>query len=164
MSMIFGISMKVADLLENEKALSVFDKLLPGMKDRAFTNPQAAQLSIEQVIKYARIPRADWVLDKLDEELDKLNTPENMISPSEAKAIEFFKSVWEADGSAGKNIQAYENQMPLEKSQRIPNRQSNPEKSGSTPTKIRYRPMVELLYMRTEPTTGMARIRSIPTE
>ena len=45
MKMIFGISMKIADLLENEKALIVFDRILPGMKDRALTNPQAAQLS-----------------------------------------------------------------------------------------------------------------------
>ena len=108
--MIFGISMKIADLLENEKALATFDKILPGMKDRALTNPQAAQLSIEQVIKYSRLPGAETILEKLDEELCKLNTPENMISPSEARAIEFYKSVWEDDDRASKNIQAYENQ------------------------------------------------------
>lgn len=106
--MIFGISMKIADLLENEKALIVFDRILPGMKDRALTNPQAAQLSIEQVIKYSRLPGAETILEKLDEELCKLNTPENMISPSEAKAIEFFRKVWEEDDKAGKNLSAYE--------------------------------------------------------
>ncbi|MCR5101167.1 MAG: family 43 glycosylhydrolase, partial [Butyrivibrio sp.] len=95
--MIFNINMKIADLLENDQALSVFDKFLPGMKDRALQNPQAMQLSIDQLIKYSRIPEADNLLKMLNAELDKLNTPENMISPSEAKAIEFFKKVMEEE-------------------------------------------------------------------
>ncbi len=95
--MIFNTNMKIADLLENEKALSIFDKLLPGMKDKALLNPQAAQLSIDQLIKYARIPQAEAILSALNNELTKLNTPENMISPSERKAMDFYLKIKEEE-------------------------------------------------------------------
>lgn len=88
--MIYNISMKIAHLLENEQAIAVFDRFLPGMRKMAEGNPQAAQLSVEQLIRYARIPGAEELLPKLDAALNALNTPENAISPSEAKQIEAF--------------------------------------------------------------------------
>lgn len=91
--MIYNASMKIAHMLENEQATAVFDRFLPGMRERALGNPQAKQLSIEQMIRYSRLPHADELVAALDAALNELNTPENAISPSEAKQIEFFKQV-----------------------------------------------------------------------
>lgn len=91
--MIYNISMKMVHLLENEQAAAVFDRFLPGMRKMAESNPQAAQLSVEQLLRYARIPGAEELLPRLNVALDALNTPENAISPSEAKLIALFKEL-----------------------------------------------------------------------
>ncbi len=95
--MIYNVSMKIAHLLENEEATAVFDKYLPGMRRMAEGNPQAAQLSVEQLVRYTRNPKANEVIAALDEALNALNTPENAISPSERKLIEQFKAIEAAD-------------------------------------------------------------------
>ena len=86
--MIYNVSMKIAQLLENEQAVQVFDRFLPGMRKMAEGNPQAASLSVEQLVRYTRNPKADEVIAALDEALNALNTPENAVSPSERKLIE----------------------------------------------------------------------------
>ena len=91
--MIYNVSMKIAHLLENEQAVAVFDRFLPGMRKMAVGNPQAAQLSVEQLVRYTRNPKANEVIAALDEALNALNTPENAVSPSERKLIERFKSI-----------------------------------------------------------------------
>ena len=91
--MIYNVSMKIAHLLENEQAVAVFDRYLPGMRRMAEGNPQAAALSVEQLVRYTRNPMADEVIAALDAALNALNTPENAISPSEAKLIERFKAI-----------------------------------------------------------------------
>ena len=91
--MIYNVSMKIAHLLENEQAVAVFDRFLPGMRRMAEGNPQAAALSVEQLVRYTRNPRADEVIATLDAALNELNTPENAISPSEARLIERFKEI-----------------------------------------------------------------------
>lgn len=83
--------------MENEQAVIVFDRFLPGMRKMAEGNPQASALSVEQLIRYTRNPKAEEVIKALDEALNALNTPENAISPSEAKLIEFFKTVHASD-------------------------------------------------------------------
>lgn len=88
--MIYNISMKIEHMLENEQATAVFDRFLPGMRERALTNPQALTLSIEQMVRYTRIPQAEKLLSAMNDALDALNTPENAISPSEAKQIAFL--------------------------------------------------------------------------
>lgn len=91
--MVYNISMKVKDLFGNEQAAELFERFLPGMRDMAQKNPQAAQLSVEQLLRYARVPQAEEVIRAMDAELEKLNTPENAISPSEAMQIEYFLQV-----------------------------------------------------------------------
>lgn len=91
--MIFSVSMKLSDLLENPEGSALFDKFLPGVRKMAAANPQAGSLSIEQLVRYTRIPQGDKLLAAMDEALGKLNTPENMISPHEAKLIETFKEL-----------------------------------------------------------------------
>ena len=95
--MIYNVSMKIAHLLENEQAVQVFDRFLPGMRKMAEGNPQAASLSVEQLVRYTRNPKADEVIAALDEALNALNTPENAVSPSERKLIEQFKAIEAAD-------------------------------------------------------------------
>ncbi len=95
--MIYNVSMKIAHLLENEQAVAVFDRFLPGMRKMAEGNPQAAQLSVEQLVRYTRNPKANEVIAALDEALSALNTPENAISPGERKLIEQFKAIEAAD-------------------------------------------------------------------
>lgn len=91
--MIYNISMKIEHLLENEKAVQVLEKHLPGFAARASANAQAVKLSVEQMVRYSRIPQAEDVLVKLDGALQELNTPENAISPSEAKLIAYFHEI-----------------------------------------------------------------------
>lgn len=43
--MIYNIRMKIEHMLENEQATAVFDRFLPGMRERALGNPQARTLS-----------------------------------------------------------------------------------------------------------------------
>ncbi len=95
--MIYNVSMKIAHLLENEQAVAVFDRFLPGMRKMAEGNPQAGALSVEQLVRYTRNPKAGEVIAALDQALNELNTPENAISPSEAKLIEAFKLIEASD-------------------------------------------------------------------
>ena len=91
--MIYNIRMKTADLLQNESAAETFERYLPGMKTVAASNPQAAQLSVEQLVKYTRNPKAAEILEAMDAALNVLNTPENRISPAERKLIERFQEI-----------------------------------------------------------------------
>jgi hypothetical protein len=95
--MIFNKSMKIEHLLENETAVAVFDRFLPGMRQMAESNAQAAKLSVEQLVRYSRLPGAEHLLEEIDAALQTLNTPENAISPSEAKLIERFHRIAEED-------------------------------------------------------------------
>ena len=95
--MIYNVSMKIAHLLENEQAAAVFDRFLPGMRKMAESNPQAAALSVEQLVRYTRNPRAEEVIAALNAALNELNTPENAITPGERKLIDQFKSIDAAD-------------------------------------------------------------------
>ena len=89
----YNISMKMEHLLENEKATAVFDKFLPGMRKMVESNPQAIMLSVEQLVRYTRVPQGEEVLKLMSTALEELNTPENAISPAEAKQIAFFKEL-----------------------------------------------------------------------
>ena len=95
--MIYNVSMKIQHLLENEQAVQVLGGILPGMLKMVQSNPQALTLSVEQLIRYSRVPQADMLLKKLDTALQELNTPENAVSPSEAKQIAFFQEIWQQE-------------------------------------------------------------------
>ena len=95
--MIYNVSMKIQHLMENEQAVQVLQNTLPGLLKMVQGNPQALTLSVEQLIRYSRVPQADLLLGKLDAALQELNTPENAISPSEAKQIAFFQEIWQQE-------------------------------------------------------------------
>lgn len=95
--MIYNISMRIGHLLENEQAAAVFDQFLPGVRKMAESDPQARQLSVEQLIRYSRLPQGEELLPRLNAALTALNTPENAVSPSEAKQIERFLALDAAD-------------------------------------------------------------------
>ena len=88
--MIYNISTKMEHLLEHERAGAIFDQILPGLRGMAEGNPQAKQLSVEQLVRYARLPQGEELLSRLDEALQGLNTPENAVSPAEARLIQAF--------------------------------------------------------------------------
>jgi len=94
--------MKIAHLLENDQAVEIFDRYLPGMRAMAASNPQAASLSVEQLVRYTRNPKSEEIIGAMNRELEALNTPENAISASERKLIEFFQSVDALDKAAPK--------------------------------------------------------------
>ena len=98
--MIYSISMKLESLLENEQATAILDRCLPGMLQKVQGNPQAVKLSVEQMVRYARIPQGEELLQKLDAALNALNTPENAVSPAEKQLIAFFHTLDEADKAA----------------------------------------------------------------
>ena len=91
--MLYHVSMKIAHLLENEQGAALFDRFLPGMRKMAENNPQAASLSVEQLVRYAKIPEGEKLLAAMNAALEELNTPENRISPAEAKLIGFFREL-----------------------------------------------------------------------
>ena len=95
--MVYNVSMKIQHLLENEQAVAVLQSTLPGLLKMIQGNSQALTLSVEQLIRYSRVPQADMLLKKLDTALQELNTPENAISPSEAKQIAFFREIWQQE-------------------------------------------------------------------
>lgn len=95
--MIYNVSMKIQHLLENEQAVQVLQNTLPGLLKMVQGNSQALTLSVEQLIRYSRVPQADMLLGKLDAALQELNTPENAISPLEAKQIAFFQEIWQQE-------------------------------------------------------------------
>ena len=101
--MIYNVSMKIQHLLENEQAVQVLGGILPGMLKMVQGNPQALTLSVEQLIRYSRVPQAEMLIGTLDAALQKLNTPENAISPSEAKQIAFFREIWQQEQQLPKN-------------------------------------------------------------
>ncbi len=108
--MIFNTNMKIEHLLENEKAVQVLEQHLPGLLKMAAANAQAVKLSVEQMVRYSRMPQAEDILVKLDEALQELNTPENVISPSEAKLIEYFHEVAGKEEEKSKEMKAVHNQ------------------------------------------------------
>ncbi len=105
--MIYHISMKIQHLLENEQAVQVMQNTLPGLLKMVQANPQAQGLSVEQLIRYSRVPQAEMLLGKLDAALQELNTPENAISPTEAKQIAFFKKLWQQEQQATKKEKSH---------------------------------------------------------
>ncbi len=105
--MIYNIHMKIQHLLENEQAVQVMQDTLPGLLKMVQSNPQALTLSVEQLIRYSRVPQAEPLLGTLDAALQKLNTPENAISPTEAKQIAFFKEIWQREQQLPKKETAH---------------------------------------------------------
>ncbi len=95
--MVFNIGMKLEDLFENAQATAIFDRFLPGARERSAASPQGLRLSVEQLVRYTRIPQGDELLAKMDALLKELNTPENRISPSEARMMERFAQIDAAD-------------------------------------------------------------------
>ncbi len=95
--MIYDVHMKIQHLLENEQAVQVMRHTLPGLLNMVQANPQALTLSVEQLVRYSRVPQADALLGTLDTALQKLNTPENAISPTEAKQIARFREIWQRE-------------------------------------------------------------------
>ena len=100
--MIYHISMKLEHLMENEAAVKILNQQFPGLLDKASENAQALKLSVEQMVRYARIPQAEELLAGLDAQLQELNTPENALSPSEAKQIAFFRTIAKRDEEAAR--------------------------------------------------------------
>lgn len=91
--MIFSVTTKLQSLLQNEKAAAIFEQFLPDFSDTVKSNPQAAQLSIEQLVHYARLPDGDRILARLDVALQKLNDTETFISAEEAALIATFRQI-----------------------------------------------------------------------
>ena len=93
----FGIEMTLRQVEENAAAVEIFDNFLPGVRSRISGNPRTASLSVRKIVEYMNGAIPLSILPRLDEELQKLNTPENRISPSEAKQIAWFHELDMAD-------------------------------------------------------------------
>ena len=91
--MIYNSSTKIANILENEEATAVFDRCLPGLKKMISANPQALQLSVEQLIRYTRNPKAEEMIVQINEALAPLNEGNKRITESEAAFIEMFAAI-----------------------------------------------------------------------
>lgn len=89
----FGIEMTLKQVEENPMAAEIFEKFLPGVRARIGENSRAGGLSIKKAVEYMNGAFSDSVLSELDMELQKLNTPENKITPAEAKQIALFQEL-----------------------------------------------------------------------
>ena len=97
--MIYNIQARIDRLLENDQAKATIEQIVPGIGRILQMSPQASRLSLEQVVKYTRMPGAEEKLQKLEEALQALNTPENAISPSERRLIERFQAIAAEDAA-----------------------------------------------------------------
>ena len=100
--MVYSVNMKLSALLEDPAGAALFDRFLPGMRKMVAANPQAGSLSLEQLVRYARVPQGEQLLESLGRELEKLNTPENRISPAERALIQRFQELDRQDQSKPK--------------------------------------------------------------
>lgn len=90
--MLFGVNTKLGSLLQNQKAAEILEHHLPGVGGMAKANAQAAQLSVEQLVRYTGKENGAELLKKLEDELAALNATENLISEEEARLIETFRA------------------------------------------------------------------------
>ncbi len=87
--MIYNVSMKMANLLENDDAAGIFSGFFPGMMKMMDQNPQALQLSVEQLVKYSKIPEAAFSIWQSESLLGPYEIVENLYNPGGHKAGDF---------------------------------------------------------------------------
>lgn len=95
----FGVQANLGALLENDLAAEILTRYFPQIRQIAQSNPQAAHLSFEQLVKYTRMPQAEAMLQQVEIELARLNTSENAISDSERELMERFQQIASRDAA-----------------------------------------------------------------
>ena len=89
----YNIDMKFNQMIENEQAAAIFDACLPGVRAKIEGVASTGGLALRSIIKYMQLPGGDTLAQQLEAGLQKLNTPENRISPGEAKQMAQFRQM-----------------------------------------------------------------------
>lgn len=97
--MIYGIDMQIRQVLEDEKALEIFEKYLPGMRNRICANREAGGLSIRMLAGYMNGAISEQRLEELDAELKKAAEENGGISPAERERIQIYREIEIADAA-----------------------------------------------------------------
>ena len=95
--MIFNTDTKIKDLLENEEPRTIMENMMPALVKMAQSNAQALSLSLSQLIRYAKIPNSDIILEKISAAFDELNAKGKIITEKERKQMEQFASIWKEE-------------------------------------------------------------------
>lgn len=69
---VYHIDMRIDQILGNELTAAVFDRFLPGMRERVESQPMIAGMSVRKLAEYSRGAIADSVLDAMNTELNKI--------------------------------------------------------------------------------------------
>ncbi len=95
--MILNTDTRLKNLLEVEETRNLLSQMMPGLLKMAEGNPQALTLSLNQLIKYARVPNSDAVLAKISAAFDELNASGKIITEMERRQMEQFQKIWEEE-------------------------------------------------------------------
>lgn len=69
---VYHIDMRIGQILENELTSAVFDRFLPGIRERVESQPMIAGMSIRKLAEYSKGAIPDNVLDAMNTELNKI--------------------------------------------------------------------------------------------
>lgn len=108
--MIYGIDMQIRQINEDEKAVELFEKYMPGMLKMASMNKEAGGLSIRMLAKYMNGAISDEVLETLDRELKALGVENGGISPAEKERIKLYQQIAAKDAAKGEEEESFCNQ------------------------------------------------------
>ncbi len=98
--MIFNNDTKLKDLLENEAPRKILEETMPSLVQMAQANAQALSLSLNQLIKYTKVPQGDLILQKIDAAFKQLQTSGKIITKAEQEYMDRFAKIWQ-DEQAG---------------------------------------------------------------
>lgn len=73
----YNIDMRIDRILRNEQTAAIFDRFLPGMREKAEDQPVIKGMSVRKLAEYAKGAVPDSVLEALDVELRKVAAEES---------------------------------------------------------------------------------------
>lgn len=73
----YHIDMRIDQILGNEQTADIFDRFLPGMRDKAEEQAVIKGMSVRKLAEYAKGAIPDSILEELDRELGKVPVEEN---------------------------------------------------------------------------------------
>ncbi len=92
----YGLDMTFEDLLADEEAVALFDRVLPGLREKVGGNPMTAKLSLRKIAGYMKNMLPESALAALEQGLEAIGEKRGGASPAEAARIEEYRKM-EAD-------------------------------------------------------------------
>lgn len=91
----YGLDMTIADVQSDQKALALFNHVLPGLLEKVGSNPQAANLSIRKFAAYMRGMIPEKALAALEKGLQQIGAENEGLSEAEQVRIAQYRQLAE---------------------------------------------------------------------